>query len=61
MKSRAELETLVAAAESACAGPGGGWWHLTHLALRAALWASRRAERATGASLADAVRVMESV
>ena len=53
------LRTLARAAEGACSVLGSRWWWLTWLALETALWASQRAEEATGASLADAVAVLE--
>lgn len=55
------LRTLARAADSACDAFGGPWWYLTRLALKTALWASQRAEEATGASLADAVAVQEDI
>ena len=53
------LRTLARAADSACDAFGGPWWYLTRLALETALWASQRAERATGVSLDDAARAAE--
>ena len=54
-----DLRTLIKAADGAADALGGRWWWLTWLALETALWASQRAEEATGASLADAVAVLE--
>ncbi len=56
-----DLRTLAKAAESAADSLGGGWWYLTWLALETALWAAERAQMATGASLAEAVTVVEDV
>lgn len=53
-----DLKTLATAADGAAEALGCRWWWLTWLALETALWASQRAEEATGASLADAVAVL---
>lgn len=58
-RRRSDLRTLARAADGAAEALGSRWWYLTRLALEAALWASQRAEEATGASLADAARVMK--
>jgi hypothetical protein len=54
-----DLRILTRAAEGAADVLGSRWWWLTWLALETALWAAERAELATGASLDDAVAVLE--